>query len=39
VVAELGGDGCFLDEYAVDSIKNHTGKPLTLRMRLLTKKA
>lgn len=38
VVAELGGDGCFSDEYAVESIKNHTGKPLPLRMRLLTKK-
>ncbi len=39
VVAELGGDGCFSDEYAVDSIKNHTGKSLPLRMRILTKKA
>lgn len=39
VVAELGGDGCFSDEYAVDSIKSNTGSLLPLRMKLLAKKA
>lgn len=39
VVAELGGDGCFSDEYFFNSISNRTGWPLPIRnkpQRLLT---
>ena len=31
VVADLGGDGCFSDEYFFNSISNRTGWPLPLR--------
>jgi len=38
VVTELGGDGCFSDEYPVETVTNHTGKPLPLRCKTFCKK-